>query len=110
MSSDGPELDILASIESGQAPRRILEFAARGFVPLSPSDLVRAVGSILAQGDAELSVLGEETFRSFDVEALLGAARSPEARPEQLDALARRSREPRVLEGVLQHRSVADAT
>jgi hypothetical protein len=110
MSSDGPELDILASIESGQAPRRILEFAARGFVPLSPSDLVRAVGSILAQGDAELSALGEETFRSFDVEALLGAARTPEARAEQLDAIARRTRERRVLEPILQHRAVADAT
>ena len=110
MSSDGPELDILASIESGQAPRRILEFAARGFVPLAPSDLVRAVGSILAQGDAELSALGEETFRSFDVDALLGAARTPEARAEQLDAIARRTRERRVLEPILQHRAVADAT
>ncbi|MFN7988293.1 MAG: hypothetical protein U0529_12540 [Thermoanaerobaculia bacterium] len=110
MSSDGPELDILAAIESGQAPRRILEFAARGFVPLSPADLVRAVGSILAQGDAELAALGEETFRSFDVDALLGAARSPEARAEQLDAIARRAHERRVLEGVIQHRSVSDAT
>ena len=110
MSSDAPELDILAAIESGQAPRRILEFAARGFVPLSPSDLVRAVGSILAQGDPELVALGEETFQSFDVEALFGAARTPEARPEQLDAIARRSHERRVLEGVLQHRGVSDAT
>ena len=110
MSSDAPELDILAAIESGQAPRRILEFAARGFVPLSPADLVRAVGSILAAGDPELAALGEETFRSFDVEALHGAARAPEARAEQLDAIARRSHERRVLEGVLQHRSVSDAT
>ena len=71
MSSDGPGLDILASIENGQAPRRILEFAARGFVPLSPAELVRAVGSMLAQGDAELSPLCEETFRTFDVSSLL---------------------------------------
>jgi hypothetical protein len=110
MSSEGPELDILAAIETGQAPRRILEFAARGFVPLSPSDLVRAVGSILAQGDPELVALGEETFRSFDAESLLGAVRAPEARPEQLDSVARRSHERRVLEGVIQHRSVSTAT
>ena len=76
MSSDGPDLDLLASIECGQAPRRILEFAARGFVPLSPSDLVRAVGSILSQGDPELVPLCEETFLSFDPEALVGAARA----------------------------------
>jgi len=110
MSSDGPELDILASIESGQAPRRILEFAARGFVPLAPSDLVRAVGSILGQGDAELAALCEETFRAFDAEALLGAARTAEARPEQLDAIARRTHERRTLEAILQHRNVATKT
>lgn len=110
MSSDGPDLDLLASIECGQAPRRILEFAARGFVPLSPSDLVRAVGSILSQGDAELVALCEETFRSFDAEALLEAARARETRPEQLDAIARRCQEKAVLEGVIQHRAVADVT
>lgn len=110
MSSDGPGLDILASIENGQAPRRILEFAARGFVPLSPAELVRAVGSMLAQGDAELSSLCEETFRTFDVASLLGAVRMPEARPEQLEAISLRTRERKVLEGILQHRSVATST
>jgi hypothetical protein len=110
MSSDAPELDILAAIESGQAPRRILEFAARGFVPLAPSDLVRAVGSILVQGDAELVALGEETFRTFDADAIIGAVRAPEARVEQLDAIARRSHERRVLEGIIQHRAVSDTT
>ena len=110
MSSDGPGLDILASIENGQAPRRILEFAARGFVPLSPAELVRAVGSMLAQGDAELSPLCEETYRSFDISAVLGAVRMPETRPEQLEAISLRSRERRILEGVLQHRSVATST
>lgn len=110
MSSDGPGLDILASIENGQAPRRILEFAARGFVPLSPAELVRAVGSMLAQGDAELSPLCEETFRTFDVPSLLGAVQMPETRPEQLEAIALRTHERKVLEGVLQHRSVANST
>ena len=110
MSSDAPGLDILASIESGQAPRRILEFAARGFVPLAPAELVRAVGSMLAQGDPEFTTICEETFRTFDVAALLGAVQMPESRSDQLDAIARRTSERRVLEGILQHRSVADAT
>jgi hypothetical protein len=110
MSSAGPDLDILAAIEGGQAPRRILEFAARGFVPLAPSELVRAVASILATGDPELGALSEETFRSFDADALAGAARSPEARTEQLDAIARRTQERRVLEAVLLHRAVAVPT
>jgi len=110
MSSDAPELDILSAIETGHAPRRILEFAARGFVPLAPSELVRAVGSILAQGDPELLALAEETFRSFEREALLEAALTPETRPEQLDAIARRTKERTVLEKVIQQRNVSDAT
>lgn len=110
MSSDAPGLDILASIENGQAPRRILEFAARGFVPLSPAELVRAVGSMLSQRDVELLPLCEETFRTFEVASLLGAVRMPECKAEQLDAIALRSRDRKVLEGVLQHRSVATST
>ncbi len=108
--SSAPDLDLLAAIESGQAPRRILEFAARGFVPLSPAELVRAVASIAAFGDAELVPLCEETFRSFEPEALIEAARAPEARPEQLDEIARRTQERRALEAVIQHRAVANVT
>jgi len=110
MSSASPDIDILAAIETGQAPRRILEFAARGFVPLSPADLVRAVATILAQGDPELTPLCEETFRSFEADALQEAARAKEARAEQLDVVARRTQERRVLEAVLQHRAVSDTT
>ena len=88
MSADAPEQDLLAAIESGQAPRRILEFAARGFVPLAPADLVRAVASILTSADPELAPLCEETFRGFDVESLHGAVRSEGIRTEQLDAIA----------------------
>lgn len=108
--SSAPDLDILAAIESGQAPRRILEFAARGFVPLSPSELVRAVASIAAFGDPELLPFCEETFRSFEPDALLDAARTPESRPEQLDGIARRTQERRVLEAIIQHRTVANVT
>lgn len=108
--SSAPDVDLLAAIESGQAPRRILEFAARGFVPLSPAELVRAVASIAAFGDAELVPLCEETFRSFEPEAVIEAARAREARPEQLDGIARRTQERRALEAVIQHRAVANVT
>ncbi len=73
MSSAGPDVDLLAAIESGQAPRRILEFAARGFVPLPPGELVRAIATILATGDAELTPLAEDTFKTFDAAAFSSA-------------------------------------
>ena len=66
MSSAGPDVDLLAAIEAATADRRILEFAARGFVPLAPGDLARAVASIVAGGDPQLAPLAEETFRAFD--------------------------------------------
>ncbi len=110
MSSAPPEQELLASIESGQAPRRILEFAARGFVPLPPAELVRAVGSILAAKDPELSALCEETFATFDTDTLLAAVRSDGVRAEQVDVVARRTKESRVLEAVIQSRVVPDST
>jgi len=110
MSQDAPEVDLLTSIESGTADRRILEFAARGFVPLAPGDLVRAVGSVLASGEAGLAKIAEATFLTFPFEALRDAVRSDGVRKEQLDAIARRSKDAAVLEAVIQHKTVAVET
>lgn len=109
-SSAEPEAGLLTTIERGEAPRRILEFAARGFVPLSPDELVRAVASILSQGDPELSPLAEETFRGFVSADLKAAVESEGILPEQLDAIARRTQEEKVLESLLRQRAVSDAT
>ncbi|MEO6327111.1 MAG: hypothetical protein ABIT01_18095 [Thermoanaerobaculia bacterium] len=110
MSSAEPEVDLLSSIELGEAPRRILEFAARGFVPLPPSELVRAVGTILASEDPELCPLAEETFRGFSAEDLKASVLSDKVRPEQLDVIARRTTSESVLEPLIRHHSVSDAT
>ena len=110
MSSAAPELELLSAIEAGAADQRILEFAARGFVPLGPGDLVRAVGTILGSGDATLVALAEETFRGFDGDALRTAVTSAGVRPEQLDAVARRTTDPRVLEPLIRSRGVDNAT
>ncbi len=110
MSSDGPGLDILASIENGQAPRRILEFAARGFRPSLPGGArsgrrvdartgrCRAVAPL--RGDVPHVRRVVPSRRGADAGDPAGAARSH--RP--------RTHERRVLEGVLQHRSVANST
>jgi hypothetical protein len=105
-----PELDLLSSIEGGHAPRRILEFAARGFVPLSPGDLVRAIGSILALNDPELAELAEQTFKTFDELALRDAVASQNIRTEQLTVIALRTDNVGVLENIIRHRNVSDET
>ncbi|MBL8112445.1 MAG: hypothetical protein JNK60_06140 [Acidobacteria bacterium] len=108
--AETPEVELLESIETGQAPRRILEFAARGFVPLPPGELVRAIGSILSLQDPELGPLAEETFRGFDPAALQAALASDGVRAEQIDAIARRTTEDKVLEPLIRHRGVSDET
>jgi hypothetical protein len=110
MSSDASQLDLLSSIERGEADRKILEFAARGFVPLPPAELVRALGTILASGDASLAALAEGSFRTYSPEVLVEAVLSDGVRPEQLDAIARRTTDPHVLEPLLRARSVSDET
>src|SRR5262245_17273065 len=104
------DADLLGSIERGEAPRRILEFAARGFVPLPPGELVRAVASIIATGDEELRGIGDETFKGFDELALREAIASQAVRPEQLGVIAEKTDQQQVLEVLIRHRNVSDET
>ncbi len=108
--AETPEVELLESIETGQAPRRILEFAARGFVPLPPGELVRAIGSILSLQDPELGPLAEDTFRGFEPAALQAALASTGVRSEQIVAIARRTAEDKAPAPLISHRAVSAET
>ncbi len=110
MTSVEPESELLAQIESGEAPAQVLEFAARGLVPLPPGEMARALGTILAAAEPTLKALAEESFRELPASALREAVLSAGVRPEQLDAIARRASEPTVLEPLIRHKAVADGT
>jgi hypothetical protein len=110
MAPAGTESELLSQIESGTAPGQVLEFAARGLVPLPPSDLARALGTLLSRGEPTLRALAEESFKALKPDALLEAVLSSGVRPEQLDAIARRTSEITVLEPLLRHKAVADQT
>jgi hypothetical protein len=107
--SSVPE-DLLGQVESGTASPQILEFVARGLVPLPAEELVRAVASVLAGGNPDLAPLAEATFRAFDPAALKGAVLSAGVRPEQLDAIARRTSDASALEPLIRHKAVPDET
>jgi hypothetical protein len=107
--SSVPE-DLLEQIESGSASPQILDFVARGLVPLPAEELVRAVASVLAGGDASYVDAAEKTFLAFDTPSLKGAVLSKGVRPEQLDAIAMRTSEAVVLEPLIQHKMVRDTT
>jgi hypothetical protein len=105
-----PEGDLLTQIERGEASLQILDFAARGMVPLPPEELVRAVASILASADEKLAPVAEESFRAFDASSLRDAVMSQGVRPEQLAVVARRTQDAFVLEPLIRHRAVPDET
>jgi hypothetical protein len=102
--------DLLGQVESGQASPQILEFVARGLVPLPPDELVRAVASVLARGPANLAANAERSFGAFDAAALKAAVLGTGIRPEQLDAIARRTHDPEVLEILIRHKAAPDET
>ena len=110
MTDVAPEGDLLTQIERGEASREILDFAARGMVPLPPDELVRAMASILASGNETLARVAEESFKAFDAGSLKSAVLSAGVRPEQLDVLARRTHDPSVLEPLIRHRAVPNET
>jgi hypothetical protein len=102
--------ELLTQIEEGAAPPQVLEFAARGLVPLPPAELARALATLLARGEATLKSLAEESFRELSPDALKEAVLSEGVRPEQLDAIARRSQEVSVLEPLIRHKAVPNET
>ncbi len=102
--------DLLGQVESGEASPQILEFVARGLVPLPPDELVRAVASVLARGPEHLAAKAEKSFGAFDEAALKAAVLGQGIRPEQLDAIARRTEHAAVLELLIRHKSVPDET
>jgi hypothetical protein len=110
MTDAASETDLLTLIERGEASPQILDFAARGMVPLPPEELVRAIASILASGNVGLAAFAGEAFKALDAASLKGAVLSPGVRPEQLAVIARRTHEPSVLEPLIRHRKVPDET
>ena len=110
MAPASPESELLAQIESGQATRQVLEFAARGLLPLPPGDLVRAVTTVLGSKDTALVALAKETFTGFAAGELKEAVLSAGVRQDQLDAIARHTKEASVLEPLIRHKAVGDDT
>ena len=110
MADAASESDLLAQIERGEAAPQILDFAARGMIPLPPEELVRAIATIMASGDAPLAAIAAESFKQFDARSLQSAVLSPGVRTEQLAAVARHTQDASVLEPLIRHKAVSDET
>jgi len=110
MAGPEPESELLSQIESGNASGQVLEFAARGLVPLPPWELARAIATILSRTESALVPLAEASFKEIPAGALTDAVLSHGVTPGQLDAIARRTHDRAVLEPLIRHKAVADET
>jgi hypothetical protein len=72
--------------------------------------MARALATIFAEGETTLKALAEESFRQLPAAALREAVTSDGVKPEQLDAIARRSSEAIVLEPLIRHKAVPSET
>lgn len=112
MATPGPALsdDLLSLLQSLQAPIEIRRFAARGGLPLDATDRLRALFVVLQDSDPEIAATAGATFAGIPLDDLAGFLLLPEASPAEIDAIATRTDDAVVLERVVRHRNVSDAT
>lgn len=84
--------------------------AARGVLPLDVADRIRALLVVLNDPAPDIAATARTTFGEFPTEAIIRSLASPDVTEAELDAVARGTDDGEVLERVVRHRNVSDAT
>jgi hypothetical protein len=102
--------DLVSFLRSGQAPLQIRQFAAQGLLPLDRNDQTRALLAVADDEDPETAEAARAAVRAILPDELSRFLSSGEPREAELDAIARYSDDPFVLEQVIRHHDVPDLT
>jgi len=102
--------DLVALLREGTAPLEIRRFAARGLLPLDPDSSLRALLVVVEDPDSETAAMALETLRSAPPDRLAAFVRRADPQEAELDALARLTDDPFVLEEVVRSRVTGDET
>lgn len=102
--------DLVVLLREGTAPAEIRRFAARGMLPLDPDASLRALLVVVEDTDAETASMARETLRSAPPDRLAAFVRRGDPQVAELDALARLTDDPFVLEEVVRSRVTGDET
>jgi len=102
--------DLVALLQSGEAPLDVRRFAARGVLPLDAADRLRALLAVLNDSDPLIAEVAGATFTRIPPDESADFLRGADATPLEIAAITSRTDDVIVLERVVRHRNVSDAT
>lgn len=106
----GPGEDLVSLLRSRRAPAEIRQFAASGLLPLDSDDRLRALLAVLSDADPAIAGAARQTFGGVPLDTLAEFLRTADATPAEIETIAKLTDDPVVLERVVRHRNVSDAT
>ena len=102
--------DLLSLLRNNQAAPEVRGFAARGILPLESDDRMRALFAVLKDPDPEIAETARTTLAEFPPDTLADFLRRETALPAEIESIAGLTDDIPVLEQVVRHRNVSDAT
>jgi hypothetical protein len=99
--------DLIALVQSPDAPRDLRIFAARGLLPLERDDRLRALLAVVEDEDPEVGPPARETFDALPPDDIVRFLEATPTRAE-LDTVSRISEDPFVLEEIIRHPDTSD--
>lgn len=97
-------------LRTGDAPRELRQFAARGLLPLDEDDQMRALLAVANDEDPDTSDAARERLSGTPPEEFSRFVRHAAPTGMELDVIARKTEDPLVLEQIIRHKNVADET
>ncbi len=102
--------DLVAIVRSPDSPRELRLFAARGILPFERDDRMRALLAVLTDEDAAIGTAARETFARIPPDDLVRFIGEGSPSTFELDVLSRSSEDPFVLERIIRHPELSDAS
>lgn len=102
--------ELVAALRAPEAPRELRMFAARGLLPLERDDRIRALLSVLLDGDESVADAARQTLQALALDELSRFLDEAEPTERELEIISLHTGDPFVLERVIRNPLVSDDT
>jgi hypothetical protein len=99
---------VIDLIESGSYPREVVVTIARGFLPLPQEELVSVLAYLSAAEDEEVANAARASITDLPPNLVMAFTSSATSNPDHLTRLMASSKDPVVLEALIQNKAVPD--